>query len=837
MRFITLLFLTLLPYSFLGQDSLDTEAGASYKKANRTYTAVRKVNEIILDGELNDIAWNDAEIATGFISLEPVPGLPAIQPTEVKIIYDDEAIYIGAFMHEVSKDSILRELTERDNIGNSDFFGIAFDTYKDNINGFEFVVTAAGTQFDARITTFGEDDNWNAVWFSKTALTDSGWVAEIKIPYSAIRFPKKEVQNWNLNMFREIRRARQQVFWNELDPKVDGFLTQSGNMHGVHNIDAPFRLAFIPYVAFGFQVNSGGGIEATNSYNYSGGMDLKYGINDAYTLDMTLIPDFSQAQSDNTVLNLTQFEVRYDENRQFFTEGIELFDKADLIYWRRVGGVPLLHYSVEDSLNEGDYLVDSPEITQLLNAFKISGRNAKGLGIGVFNAFTKPMYAKINNDETGSREILTDPFTNYNSLVVDKNLKNNSYLSFINTNVTRAGDYYNANVLGTQFKFLEKTNTYGVQGSGSWSKKYGTSVLDVDFRDGFTYEVAAGKVSGNLTYYIENEIVSDTYDRNDFGFLRFNNIISTEVGVSYNIYEAFGRYNRGGFGFNLDHLAIYNTGKFADFGFGLDGFLITKKFNAYGAHFWFEPIKNHDYWETRVEGRYYLEPENFRISGWYSTDYNKKFAFDINGSFRLFNSDERRVDIRFSPRYRASDKLAFVLNLFSYNNLNEIGFAEIINDDDIILGKRDRNTFETRLNIKYTFTHNMGLNFRLRHYWSTAVYKNYYSLNPDGTLGDTDYNPINDEGQDYNNVNFNAFNIDMIYTWVFLPGSELSFIWKNIIQDNQIDVEGNYFENLTHTLQLDQINTFTIKALYYLDYLWLKKLKKNSGEHFEPTEF
>jgi len=829
MRFITLLFLTLLPFALLAQDSLNTEAnGASYKKANRSYNAVRIFNEINIDGNLNEIAWNDAEIATGFISLQPVPGLPAEQATEVKIMYDDEAIYIGAFMHEVSKDSIPRELTERDNIGNSDFFGIAFDTYKDNINGFEFVVTAAGTQFDARITTFGEDDNWNAVWYSKTTLTDSGWVAEIKIPYSAIRFPKKDIQDWNLNMFREIRRFRQQVFWNELDPKVDGFLTQSGNMHGVRDIDPPLRLAFIPYVAFGYQNNSGSDVEVHNSSTYSGGMDLKYGINDAYTLDMTLIPDFSQAQSDNTILNLTQFEVRYDENRQFFTEGTELFDKADLIYWRRVGGVPMLHYSVEDSLNDGDVLTDNPDVTQLLNAFKISGRNASGLGIGVFNAFTKPMYASINNDENGSRKVLTDPFTNYNSLVVDQNLKNNSYLSFINTNVSRANNFYNANVLGTQFKFLEKTNTYGVQGSGSWSKKYGESVIDVDYSDGFTYEVAVGKVSGNLTYYIENEIVSDKYDRNDFGFIRINNVISTEAEVSYNIFESFGRYNRAGFSFNMDHLAIYNTGNFADFGFGFDSFFITKKFNAYGVYMWFEPIQNHDYWETRVDDRYYLEPENFNIGGWYSSDYNKKFAFDINTNYRTFNSDHRRLNIMLSPRFRASDKLSFRLNLFSFNRMNDIGFAEIIDDDDIILGKRDQNTFETRLNIKYTFTNKMGLNFRLRHYWSKVVYNDYFSLNPDGTLGDTDYTPIDDDGYDYNNANFNAFNIDMIYSWVFLPGSELSFIWKNIIQDNTVNVDENYFENLANTLQLDQINTFTIKALYYLDYLWIKKLNKKN---------
>jgi hypothetical protein len=130
------------------------------------------------------------------------------------------------------------------------------------------------------------------------------------------------------------------------------------------------------------------------------------------------------------------------------------------------------------------------------------------------------------------------------------------------------------------------------------------------------------------------------------------------------------------------------------------------------------------------------------------------------------------------------------------------------------------------MNIKYTFTNNMGLNFRLRHYWSKVVYNDYYSLNFDGTLGDTDYNPIED-GVDYNNQNFNAFNIDMVYRWVFLPGSELNFIWKNIIQENTNDIDGNYFNNLGNTLGLQQINIFTIKANYYIDFQMIQSMNKN----------
>ena len=826
MRQILAITVLLFPLFLSGQDILQ-ENKSSYKKADRVYKTQRIEGHIKIDGVLDDAAWQTVEPTGDFITFEPVPGLPASQPTEVRIVYDDEAIYIGAYMHDVARDSIYRELTERDETGNADYFGIVFDSYRDNINGFWFMVTSAGTQVDVKTTTFGEDGSWNAVWYSETTITDSGWVAEFKIPYSALRFPKTPVQEWNINMIREIRRLRQTAFWNELDPTVDGILTQSGQLTGIRDINPPLRLSFTPYLAFSLQNNSSKDIEVNNNFNWSGGMDIRYGINDAFTLDLTLIPDFSQAQSDNLVLNLSQFEVRYDENRQFFTEGTELFEKADLIYWRRVGGTPLLHSSVYDSLESGDVLKENPENQQLLNAFKISGRNAKGLGIGVFNGITNNMYAEIENPETGNRKILTDPLTNYNVLVFDQNLKNNSYVSLINTNVSRSRNFYNANVLGTQFKILDKTNTWGIEGSGSWNKKYGSSVIDPGLSDGYTYNIGLGKVSGNLTFGVYNEIISDKYDRNDFGFLTINDIISTEAYISYDIFEPFGNYNKGGFSFSIENLAIYSTGSFADFSFGFRTFLITKKFNAFGASARLEPVRNHDYWEPRVDGRFFLEPENYRMNVWYSSDYSKRFAFDVRLGYRFYNSDQSGWRIGVSPRFRVNNKLAFVLSISDSKGNNDIGFVDILDDDSIILGKRDRSTLETVLNMKYTFTNKMNLNFRLRHYWAKVKYKDFYSLNDDGTLGYTDYNGLDEDGNQFNNLNFNVFNIDMVYRWVFLPGSELDFIWKNLIMNNNVNIDDSYFENLATTLALDQINTFTIKALYYLDFLVIQKALKH----------
>lgn len=789
----------------------------------RLYQATRIADKIQIDGELNEPIWESGEIATNFIALEPEPGAKPIQPSEVRILYDDEAIFIGAFLKEVSKDSVLQELTERDRIGNSDWFGFVVDTYRDNLNGFEFIVTSAGVQFDAKLSTFGEDETWNAVWYSETTITDEGWYCEMKIPYSAIRFPKQNIQDWNINLIRNIRRVRQKVFWNEIDPTIDGFLTQSGNMKGVEDIESPFRLSITPYLALGYQNNQNNEPGNQNIKSIAGGMDLKYGINDAYTLDLTLVPDFSQVQSDNTVLNLTQFEVKYNEQRQFFTEGIELFNKADLIYFRRIGGTPLLHYDVEDNLDSSHHMVENPDRQQLINALKVSGRGTNGLGVGVFNALTNNTYATVSNNEGYNQSVLTDPLTNYNAFVLDQNLKNNSFVSLINTNVSRKGNFYNANVLGTQFKFMDKNNMYGIQGSGSWSKKYGESIVEIENESGFTYEVGIGKFSGNFNAWIENEVISDDYDRNDMGFSTITNVVSTEGGIMYNIYDPFGNYNRAGTGIVAEYINLYNTGDFAEFAIYTDMFLITKKFNAYGYWINLEPVKNHDYWETRTFDQFYLRPENYNFGVWFSSDYRKVFAFDININYRTYNSDWNRFNVNFSPRIRASDKMSFIFDLGSYNSTNEIGWADET-DTDIILGKRDRNTIETIFNIKYTFTNRMGLTFRLRHYWSKVNYKEYYSLLDDGGLGISDYSNYNENGIDQNNINFNIFNIDMVYRWVFSPGSEVNFIWKNIIQSNELNVNVDYFQNLENTLNQDKINSVTLKVLYYLDYLWVKKL-------------
>ncbi|NJN77969.1 MAG: carbohydrate binding family 9 domain-containing protein, partial [Saprospiraceae bacterium] len=337
--------------------SLNINAQVATKKSYET----RKIEtKPVIDGNLDDEAWlKTSEIAKDFVQNQPNLGEKSAYKTEVKIVYDDEAIYIGAILYDNNRDSILKQLTARDEIGNTDWFGIVLDTYEDGNNGVGFIVSAAGVQFDTKYSVFGEDENWNAVWESAVMIIEKGWAVEMKIPYSALRFPDKSEQVWNFNIVRTVRRTRETAWWNFYDSSKNGFLNQAGKLTGIKDIVSPPRLFFNPYISGNLKNTTTDG-EHSLSRGFNIGMDIKYGINDAYTLDVTLVPDFGQVVSDDVVLNLSPFEVQFNENRQFFTEGTELFQKADLFYSRRIGGTPNGYYDVQALTDEGYTIIENP---------------------------------------------------------------------------------------------------------------------------------------------------------------------------------------------------------------------------------------------------------------------------------------------------------------------------------------------------------------------------------------------------------------------------------------------------------------------------------------------
>ncbi|MEL6986765.1 MAG: DUF5916 domain-containing protein, partial [Bacteroidota bacterium] len=777
MKYLLLSLLFFATFFVSAQETTDT---IKFKKELR---ATRTQESIKLDAVLDEQIWKEANIADKFIGFRPDPGKPLSEKTEVRVVYDNTALYVGAKLFDSQADSIYQQLVERDNIGASDFFGISLDTYQDGQNGFTFIVTAAGVQYDAKVSSFnGEDQSWDAVWASKVLHTEEGWFVEMKIPYSAIRFANKEEQVWNVNFVRRIQRTQEHSFWNELDPKVNGFFTQAGTLSQIKNIKSPVRLSITPFLSvYAENFNDpNGNPKSTWGSQFNGGMDLKYGINDAFTLDMTLVPDFGQVQSDNNVLNLSPFEVQFDENRQFFTEGTELFNKADLFYSRRVGGTPFNHRAATRNLSADETVISNPATVRLINASKVSGRNKNGLGIGIFNAVAGRTYAEIESSESGiNRKVETNPLTNYNVLVFDQNLKHNSSVTFTNTNVLRDGDAYDANVTSLMGDIKNKKNTYGLFTNLAVSQKYYTDNTDI----GHNLRMGLSKISGNFTVGLNYSESSASYDPNDLGFFFFNNRRGLNVNFNYRKNKPFGNFNNAGVGGNINYNRLYSPDAFNDFRMNFWNWYLTKSNWEFGYWVFFRPIEGHDYYEPRTAdfSKFYLTPKVAGIGIFGESDWRKEFAFDYNFEYiQATGLPRKTIGFNIEPRWRVSDKFSFSVEIDYERNIDSEGFVATSNDE-IIFGRRNLVEVENVLEASYVFTNNMFLNFRLRHYWSKVDYSSYFNLEDNGRLGFTEYTGFDDNDESLHNFSLNLLNIDMNYTWRFAPGSDIIINWKNSI--------------------------------------------------------
>lgn len=787
--------------------------------------AVRIDNPPDIDGKLDEPVWAPAPVASGFHQYEPHNDRPASQQTQVKVLYDDDALYIGVRLKDENPGNILTELGPRDsgNNVNADLFWMDINPFNDGINGFRFQVSASGVQTDSNLSGAegsNGDVNWDAVWMSAVTIDDQGWVVEMKIPYSALRFPRGEVQKWGINFWREVRRTREQSSWNFVNRRIGDPLAFMGALTGIEGIEPPVRLALFPYLSTYLEKNGGGDAW---SNNFVGGMDLKYGISNSFTMDMTVIPDFGQVQSDARVLNLSPYEVRYDENRQFFTEGTELFGKADLFYSRRIGNRPRGYFGVSTELVRNDSIYEivdeNPLETRLVNATKISGRTSGGFGLGIFNAMTAMGEATIRDTLTGgTRNITTQPFTNYNVVVADQSLRNNSYVSLINTNVIGSEPGYIANVSGTEFRLMDASNAFRVSGSAALSQQYRSGTENTF---GYTYDMTAGKVGGTWQYAYNRLVYSDTYDPNDLGFLTHNNLVMDKVSVSYNIFDPFWRlWNlRNEIAVNYNRLHTPDTFTGFNMGYSMRALFDTRFFVIFRANY--RPLGNRDYFEPRVPGRFYETDKAWDLFALFSSDYRKRVYFDGDISYASILSEYDQTEFGFElrPTFRASDRLNMTYG-FRYNGLsNDIGFVALSEAGDIQFGMRDTDVFINTLRGSYIFNNQLSLRLDFRHYWSVVEYTgDYYLLNEDGRLDEWD----TEAG--VNNINYNAFTVDMLLTWHFAPGSQLTLAWKNNIDSHVGQITRSYTDNLSNVLQQPQINSLSLRLLYYLDYQKLRGL-------------
>lgn len=782
-------------------------------------TATRVTIAPKINGNLDDAVWQQGLAVGNFTQRSPNDKHPESQQTEVKIIYTDYAIYIGAEMHDTSPDSILQQLGMRDqNDLNADRFFFKIDTYHNEQDAFQFGVSASGIQFDSKFS----DYTFDAVWTSSVSVTKNGWTAEMEIPYSAIRFPKREVQEWGLQFNREIRRNREFDLWSYVPKTAANAQSYWGTLIGITNVKTPIRLSLIPYIGTSYEhapdYDDVGNYKYSNSTSYNYGADVKYGIDDRFTLDMSLLPDFGQVQSDKTVKNLSYEETIYDENRPFFKEGTELFNKGNLFYSRRIGKTPSNYYSIYGNLNEGDIVVENPNKVKLINATKISGRTDQGLGIGFFNALTNNAYAKIKAQDGSTRKILTEPLTNYTILVLDQQFKNNSDAYLINTSTLRSGEYTNANITGAGVKISNKKNTYAIKSEGFISQNYFKKIENYQYNSnqliGYKYLLGIDKLGGNFNYGINRTVRDTNYRSIDLGYYERVGQNENKSYFNFNLYNPWGFIRESYNNVQMDYATDFKTGKIGYNEIRLNLFVNTLSYNAFYLNGGIQPIRPYDYYESRTPGRVFHGYNYYYLNSGISSDYRKSLAIDysfqVSNFLNRFKGEGYKNAI--SIRVRPSDKLFIIYNFISDFDPYNLGYANTTTDGAIIFGTRKINTWVNELNCNFIFTKDMSISLIGRHYWNTGKYRNYYSLLDDGELAENSTYIQN------NDFNFNAFNIDLVYEWRFSHGSILNFIYKNGIQNESELKTLDYGKNFHTVLQSPQTNIFAVKLLYYLDY-------------------
>lgn len=393
-------------------------------KSKRVFTTSKISSEApLINGHLDDNAWSNSPWQENFIQQVPSEGAEPTQRTKVNITYDHDNIYVGIFCYD--KPENVRQIFTRRDMHEGDVVGFALDSYFNQRTAFEFMLTAAGQKIDVIHSGSGNtDQNWNANWEGATAISDSGWSAEFRIPFSQLRYNDKENHTWGLHIWRWIDRNKEKDHWKLIPINAAQGVHNFGELHGISNIRTSRQAELLPYASTKLQRDGGNSNPYISDYSIvpNAGLDAKLGISSNFTLDLTVNPDFGQIEADPSELNLSAYETYFQEKRPFFLEGRDIFDFMyegnRLFYSRRVGAAPR-HRT--DSLGDDDYYV-APESTTILASGKLTGRTSNGWSVGVIQTVTGNEYGKVyspnenpgpGEDDHHKSKALAEPLTNY----------------------------------------------------------------------------------------------------------------------------------------------------------------------------------------------------------------------------------------------------------------------------------------------------------------------------------------------------------------------------------------------------------------------------------------
>jgi hypothetical protein len=518
----------------------------------------------VLDGRLADSVWALAVPVGGLRQVEPDEGAPVSESTTVRVLYDDDALYVGARLFDAQPNGIITRLGRRDAVTHSDEFRLFLDTRHDRRSAYEFVVNPAGVRQDALLGGDGDysDDSWDPVWEAATSVDSAGWTAEIRIPLSQLRFAPDSSQVWGIRLVRWIQRKNELAMYPFVPKTESGVASRFGELVGLTAVPHPTHLEVLPYLvardAHAPPAPARDPFAAAHRAFGDAGIDAKYGVSTNVTLDLTVNPDFGQVEVDPAYVNLTDFEQFLQERRPFFIEGGDIFtfggnggglvkfsDPPLFFYSRRIGRPP------QGRVTAPGQFVDMPEQTTILGAGKLSGRRASGWSLGLLEAVTARERAGIADTLAGTmRSNEVEPLTNYLVGRMKRDLRRgNTTIGILGTAVDRDLDIPALHTLrsaaytgGVDFFHRWGGNHYTLAGSIGRSLLLGdTAAIAATQRSSSRYfqrpdarrfhfdplrtalaggsgDLALNRVGGHWTWSIAGAFVSPGFEVNDLGF-------------------------------------------------------------------------------------------------------------------------------------------------------------------------------------------------------------------------------------------------------------------------------------------------------------------------------
>lgn len=828
-----------------------------------------------VDGILDEDLWILAEWTGDFIELRPDENTPPTYQSKFKILYDAKNLYVGVRCYDPDPSKIEKRLSRRDGFA-GDYAEIHIDSYNDKRSAFSFTVTAAGVKGDEFISQNGDnfDESWNPIWYTATNIDDEGWTAEMKIPFSQLKFGNLKEQIWGLQMMRRLFIKEERSVWQRIPQDTPGWVSEFGILRGLFDIQPQKQLEIQPFVVNQLDTypeEVGNPFRDGSGFFLNGGLDAKIGITNDLTLDLTVNPDFGQVDADPGAIALDGFQIFFEERRPFFVENKNIFDyefagrNDNVFYSRRIGRGP----QGSANLNAGEF-ADQPINTTILGAAKFSGKTKNGWSLGLLESVTGNMYAKVDSNGERRKE-LVEPLTNYLVGRVQKDFNDrNSYFGGIFTATNRRLEpdleflRKSAYTGGIDFRHSWKDRNYYIQGNLVASRVEGSTDAITSTQNNITHlfqrvdadhvevdpnrtsltgtggRLEAGKAGGgNWRYNGGVNWKSPELELNDVGFLRQADDIRQFTEIEYLFFKPKGIYRRAQLGF--EQTSAYDfEGNYNRIQYELNGFINFKNnwFAEGGA-----AHKPRIFTNTVLRGgpRWRWSDENFFYI-FAGSDQRKKFNATLGYVYSQAaqnNFSLQRYVLRF--KYQPFDAFSLSAEIEYEENPNKTQYVtEKIFEGapKYIMANIDNRTFSTSIRFNYSINPNLSIQFYGQPFIARGIYSDFNfvnnpvaeNLNERVTLYDTNQiSRINNAGSylidenidgttDYEiddpDFAFVQFRSNLVIRWEYIPGSEIFLVWSQGVNGSGDPMEslGRSLDGQILNQKMD--NTFLIKATY-----------------------